>query len=208
MDEILCPLLAHEFEHLKNLPEVQVLLICHHIETLIKIIGVFAVDGGSYVARGVERSAVRAQNKAGRHAVLLKVDNLRTVALLEQTLLPELVDDGLHFIGIKPFAGVAVEVHVNALIYLFYILQCELLEPIKQLVGLLIAAFYQAEVLAGFLLHLLIGLVVEAHIEVVYGMDAALFDLLPVAPMLIGADEFAELRAIVAEVIYTYGFIP
>ena len=61
---------------------MQVLLVRHDVQALVKIVGIFAVDGGGNVARGVQGSAVRAQDDARRHAVLLQIDDLRAVALL------------------------------------------------------------------------------------------------------------------------------
>ena len=82
MHKVLRPLLAHEFEHLEDLLEVQILLIGDDVEAFIEVVRLFAVDGGGEVARRIEGGAVRAQDEAGRHAVGFEVDDLRAVALL------------------------------------------------------------------------------------------------------------------------------
>ena len=55
--------------------------------------------------------------------------------------------------------------------------------------------------------HLLGGLAVEADVQIVYGVYAALLHLFAVAPVLVGADKFAELGAVVAEVVYAHGLV-
>ena len=55
---VLCPIVAHELEHLEKLTEVQILLISHDVQVLVKVVVLFAVDGGSKVARSVQRRAV------------------------------------------------------------------------------------------------------------------------------------------------------
>ncbi len=50
---------------LNQLPEVQILLIGHHVQALVEVIGVVAVERRREVAGDVERRAVAAQDQAG-----------------------------------------------------------------------------------------------------------------------------------------------
>ena len=199
--KVLRPLLAHEFEHLEDLFEVQILLIGDDVEAFIEVVRLFAVDGGGEVARRIEGSAVRAQNEAGRHAVGFEVDDLCAVALLQEPLFFEFFDDGRHLVGIKALARVRIEGDVQLFVDALDVAERQRLEPIEELVRLFVAALDEAEVFARFRFHRLVRLLVEADVEIVDGVDAALFRFLAAAPALVGGDELAELGAVVAQMI-------
>ena len=117
VDEIFRPFLAHQFQYLEELPEMQVLLVGDDVEALVKIVRLLAVDRRGEVARGVQRGAVRAQDEAGRHVVGGEVDDLRPLAFDEKPFLFEFVDDGLHLVDVKALARPAVEMHVEKVVY-------------------------------------------------------------------------------------------
>ena len=82
MDHILCPIISHELYHLEKLLEVEVLLICHHVDVLVEIVGLLSVECTGEVSRGIKGSAVRLQYQAGRHSVIFKIHDLGAFAVL------------------------------------------------------------------------------------------------------------------------------
>ena len=60
----LVPVVPHQLDDLEELLEVQVLLIGHHVQALVEVIGVVAVERRRKVAGDVERRAVAAQNQS------------------------------------------------------------------------------------------------------------------------------------------------
>ena len=97
--------------------------------------------------------------------------------------------------------------YVQALINLFHVFQSQRFEPLKQFVRLSVAALYEPEILPRLPFHLFVRLVVEANVEVVNCVDASVLDFIPVAPVLISAYQFAELRSVVAEMIYAHRIV-
>ena len=82
MHQIFRPFLAHQFQHLEKLLEVQILLIGDHVQAFIKIVRLLTVQRRGDVARGVQARAVRTQNDTRRHAVRFQIDDLCALALL------------------------------------------------------------------------------------------------------------------------------
>ncbi len=90
-----------------------------------------------------------------------------------------------------------MQLFVNAL----YIFERERFEPLEQGVRLFVTAFDFEKIFARLAFHFLVRLVIETHIQFIDCMNPAAFDLFLDAPALISADEFSELRAVIAEVI-------
>ncbi|MPN02133.1 hypothetical protein SDC9_149346 [bioreactor metagenome] len=108
---VLNPVVAQQFQHLEELAEVQGLLISYHVKGFNEIVGVFPVNGGGQIPRGVKGGAVAAENNTWRHIVSRQIDDAGPVVQLQKAFSPKLVDNGLHFVLVEAFAGVAVEPH-------------------------------------------------------------------------------------------------
>ena len=104
----------------------------------------------------------------------------------------------MHFIGVEPFARIAVKAYVELIVNTFHVLERERLKPLEKLVRLPVAALDKAEIFPSFGLHTLVRLLVKAHVKLVYGVNTTLLHGRPVAPLLIRANELAELRAVIA----------
>ena len=119
MYEVFRPFFAHEFENLEHLFEMQILLIGNNVQALIKIVSVLAVDRRRQIAGRIQRRAVRTQDQTGGHIEFVEIDDLCALALFEQFLFVELVDHGLHFIRVEPFASITVERDMQFIVNLF-----------------------------------------------------------------------------------------
>ena len=188
---------------------MKILLIGHDVETFIKIVRLFAVDGRGYVARGVQRGAVRTQNDARRHAVRFKIDDLRPFAFDQQALLFQFFDDGSHLVVIKTFARPTVEMYVQKVVYPAHLFEGQFFEPLEEREALLVLVLDFFEKSARLVVErsVLFRLFVKTHVERVEGAQASLFDLFFRAPALVGADEFAELCAVIAQMVDPDRFI-
>ena len=126
--EVLCPLPAHQFQHLEELAEMQVLLRGDHVEAFVEMISAGAVVRRGEIARGVQRRTVAARDEAGRHAVVVQAHDERAVADLGQSLGLELLHDGRHLVVVERLAVVAVERDAQAGVYLVHLFQHGALE--------------------------------------------------------------------------------
>ena len=97
--------------------------------------------------------------------------------------------------------------HIQDVIDLGHLAQREFLKPGKQGKRFLVAVLDLFEPSAALLLkgRVLFRLLVEADIQRQECADAALLDRVAVAPALVGADELAELRTPVAQVVDAHG---
>ena len=204
---VLVPVVAHQLQHLEQLPEVQVLLIRDHVERLVEVIGVLAVLRRGEVARDVQRRAVGAQDQRRRHPIGLEVDDLRALILLEQPLRLQLVDDRLHLVVVEALAGVGIERHAQHVVDALGVLERDRLEPVEDLQRLGIAVLDALEPRAPLVVEggIGLGLLVEAHVELDHLVHAAARDGVVVAPALVGGDHLAELRAPVAQMVDAHG---
>ena len=204
---VLIPVVAHQLQHLEQLAEVQILLVGHHVEGLVEVVGVLAVLGGGEVAGDVERRAVGAQDQRRGHAVGLEVHDLCALILLQQVLFTQLVDDGLHLVVVEGLAGVGVELHAQQVVHALRVLQCHGLEPVEDLEGFRVAVLDLLEPGAALVVERLVvlGLGVEAHVELHHLVHAAVRHGVVVAPALVGGDHLAELGAPVAQMVHAHG---
>ena len=203
----LVPVVPHQLDDLEELLEVQVLLIGHHVQALVEVIGVVAVERRRKVAGDVERRAVAAQDQRRGHAVGLQIDDLRPLRLNQQPLLAQLLDNRRHLVVVEALARVGIKRHAQQVVHALGVLERDLLEPREDLHGFLVAVLDLLEPRATLVLQLrvLLRLVVEADVQIDHRLHAALLDLLAVAPLLVGADHLAELRAPVAQMVDAHG---
>ena len=120
---------------------MQILLIRDNVKAFVKIVGIFTVNGRRQITRGVKRRPVRAQNKAGRHSVLLQIYYLCALALFKQVFSAKLVYYGLHFVGIKTLARIAVEGYIQFFVNGFDVFESKRFKPFEKLARFLITAF-------------------------------------------------------------------
>ena len=203
--QVLSPFVAHLFHHLEPLAEVQILLVGHDVEALVKVIFVLAPQGRGDVARGVESRAVLFENQAGRHAgfFLVQIHDGGSVADGKQVFGLELFDDAAHLVVEEGFAVVAVKGHAQEIVHPLRILERKLLEPVEQIQRFLVAVLDGLEPAAALVLQrgVMLGFLMEAHIQAGERFHAFTLHLLPVAPELVSADQLAELRAPVAQIV-------
>ena len=203
------PRVAHLLQHSKQLLEMQVLLVCYHIQVLIKVIRFLTVFRRRKVARRIQRRAVRFQNDRRGQPLLVETHHEGPFALLEQVLLPQLIQNRRDFVIIKAFARKAVELYVQKLVYALCLAQREFLEPSKDTQRFFVpildlfeprpSLFVQALILLRFLM--------EAHIQLQHSRYGIPVDLVVVSPHLIGCDQFAELCSPIAEVVHAHHVI-
>ena len=186
---------------------MQILLISNHIKAFIKIISVFAVNRRRQISCSVQRSTVRAQNQTGRHTEFFKVDYLRAFACFKKAFFFQLVNNGLHFVGVKSFSGITVESYIQLFVNGVHIIHCKRFEPLEKGVRFLVAAFYKFEVFARLCLHIFVRLVIKADVQIVYGMNTAGLHFFFVSPMLVSAYKLTELSTVIAQMINTHNII-
>ena len=205
VEKIFIPFLSRKFQHLEPLPEVQVLLTCHHIKALIEVIRLFAIERRRKVARGVQSGAVRTHQKAGRH-IVAKAYHFRAVVVHQQTFLRKQIEHGLHFIIVKALPGIRIERDVKAFIYLLHLFQSGSFEAVEYVQSFLVPVFYLLKPSASFVVQLGVFLrfLVKFDIYIHKRTHAALFYILVVAPKFVCHNEFAELRAPIAQMVYAH----
>ena len=133
MYAVLCPVIAHELEHLEYLTEMQVLLVCDDIKGFAEIIGIVAIFCRSKVACRIDGASVAALYDAGRHIVLGEIDDSHAVIYLGNALILKLFDNSRHLILIEGFTVVAVKGYAEKVICPRNILEGQLFEPFKKL---------------------------------------------------------------------------
>ena len=166
-----------------------------------------AVECRRKIAGDVERRAVAAQNQGRRHAVGLQIDDLSALRFDQQTLFAQFLNDGRHLVVVKALARVGIKRHAQQVVHALGVLERDFLEPREDLHGFLVAVLDLLEPCAALVLQLrmLLRLVVETDVQIDHRLNAALFNLLAVAPLLVGTDHLAELRAPVAQVVDAHG---
>ena len=207
MHKILCPRIPHKLYDLEKLPEMQILLICHNIETLVEIICLFAVDGRGYVPRCIYAGAVLFKYYAGGHIVLVQHYHLCPVAFRKQPLVLQLLHHGLPLVLIEALPRIGVKAHPQKVVNAGHVPKGYILEPVEYLHGLGVVVLHLLEPRPRLLLHGLVRFVVKAHIQPHQLVYAALFYVLAAAPHFIGAYELSELRAPVPQMVYPHAFI-
>ena len=209
VNEIFRPRFAHEFEHLENLSEMKILLIRHDVKALIEIITLFTVTSRREISRSVKRRAVRAQYYARRHSVFFEIHDLRALARFKQSFFFEFVDNGLHFVVIKTLARVRIEGNIEFFIYFFDFFKRKFLKLIEKTDAFFVAFFDESEITSRLVVHLGVFFAFLVVLDVKTGkfLYSALFDFVFTAPMFVSVNEFAELRTVVAEMIYSDGII-
>ena len=167
MHAVLDPGFSHQLQYLKELLEMQVLLICNNVYALNKVICILAVYCGGKVARGVKGCPVGLYYYAGGHVVFRKVNYLCALVGFEKALSVQLVYYGLHLVLIKAFAVVAVELHAEKLIYFANFLERERFHPLPKVDRFRVALLYFPEPCAGFVVKafILFGFLMEADIK-------------------------------------------
>ena len=118
---------------------MEILLISHDIKVFVKIVMLFAVNGGGKITRGVQRSAVRLKYKTRRHTVFFKVDNHCPLAFGKQVFRLELVDYGLHFVVVKTFARIGIEFYAQSVVNSLDFLKRDVFELIEYFQGAAVA---------------------------------------------------------------------
>ena len=203
---VLVPFAAHQFQHLEQLPEVQVLLIGDDIQALVEVVGLLAVPGRSQVPGDIQSRAVAAQDQRRGHTVVLEVHNLRALVLDQQTLLLQLIDDGLHLVVVEALARIGIKRHAQQVIDPLRVLEGHGLEPVEDLQRLGIAVLNLLEPGAALVVQgrVLLGLLVEAHIQLHHLVHAPRGHGVVVAPALVGRDHLAELGAPVAQMVHAH----
>ena len=191
------------------MPEMQILLACHHVQALVEIIRLFAVERRRKVARGVQRGPVRAHEQAGRH-VVAQAHYFCAVVVHEQALLREKVENGLHFVVIETFARIGIERHVKALVDFLHLFQSGLFEAVEDGKRFFVAVFYLLEPGARLVVQhgVFLRFLVEFHVYIHKRTHSALFYILVVTPQFVSHYKFAELRAPVAQMVYSHRVIP
>ena len=209
VNEIFRPRFTHEFEHLENLSEMKILLIRHDVKALIEIIMLLTITSRGKISRSVKRRAVRAQYNTRRHSVFFEIHDLRTLARFKQSFFFEFVDNGLHFIVIKTLAGIRIESYIEFFIDLFDFFKREFLKLIEKSDAFFVAVFDKFEITSRFVVHfgVFFALFMVFHVKTGKFFYSALFDVFFIAPMLIRVNEFAKLRTVVAEMVYSDGII-
>ncbi len=205
---ILCPRVAHQLQHLEHLLEVQVLLVGHHIQCLVKVVVVLAPQGGGQVPGGIQRGAVGLHDQAGGHPVFLQVHHQGALGLAQEVFLPEFVDHPAHLVVEEGLAVVGIKGDAQDVIHPAGILQGQVLEALESLQCLRISFLDFPEPSAPFVLKggVLLRLLVKPDIKGRQRVHAARLHHLPASPALEGGDHPAKLGAPVAQVVDSHGF--
>ena len=187
------------------------------VDRLVETVGIVAVHGGGDVPRGIERGAVALQNQAGRHIVSRQIDDRGAVVELEKAHIAQFLHLRGHFIGIKTLALVTVEFDAQLLIRLLVLGETDVDKTAPEREVLLVAEFEFVKLGARLvgkrgvggdaLFFVARNGVVDAHVKINEGVDAALFHQLVAAPFFEGHDQFAELRSPVAEVVDAHAVV-
>ena len=183
---------------------MQVLLIRDDVKAFIEVIMLLTIARGGKVARGVKRRSVRTQYNTRRHSVLFEIHHLRAFARFKQPFFTQFVYDGLHFIVIKTLARVRIESNIEFFINFIDFFKREFLEFIEQPDAFFVAVFDKFEVFSRFVVHfgIVFAFLMVLDVQAREFFHAALFDFFRATPTLIRVDEFAELSAVVAEMVY------
>ena len=205
MHAVLDPIPAHEFQHLKDLLEVQILLIGHHIKHLYKIIGLLPVAGSCQIPCGIDSAAIGLEYQTGRHVPLGKIHDGSAVVYPADAFLPQLVDNGLHLVFIKSFPSPAVKVDIQPLISLGDFLNGGIFHTLPEMYRFRIPGFDLVEPGPGFIVHFRMGLCLFmiADIKIHQFPDGILFHRFG-APLFISHDHLAELSAPVPQMVDAY----
>ena len=200
---VLRPRVAHLLHDLEQLAEVQILLVRHDVQALVKAVRLLAVQRGRQVARGVERGAVLLEHEEGRHVLLGQIHDLGTLALHEQALAAQLFDDRAHLVHVEALARIRVKRHAQQVVHPLRVLERHVLEPVEDGQRLFVALLDLLEPRAALVVQrrVRLGLLMEAHVQVDQRLHAARLHVLLAAPLLVGADHLAKLRAPVAQVV-------
>ena len=203
------PVPAQQLAHLEQLLEMQVLLVGHHVQVLVEIVGLVAVFYGRQVPGHVQRGAVAAHDDGGRHVPLVQLDYPGARVLDQKPLFGKLVYHGLHLVDVKAFPGVGIELHPQHVVHLFGVLKGDFLEPSEYLKGFFVPVLYLFEPGAALVFQrwVVLCLGVEAHIELHHLVHAAPADGLFVAPALVGGDHLAELGAPVPQMVHAHALV-
>jgi len=204
---ILGPGIAHLFHHAEYLAEVQILLISHNVQALIKMEGILAVEDGRQVAGSVNGGTVALEDQAGRHVVIAQIHHLRAVAFGQQALLLQLVHHTVSLIMVETLTRVIVKLHAQLFVYAAGVLEGDVLEPVKNLqrFGIAVLDLLKPGATLVFQLGVLFGLLMEAHIQGGHRVHAALFHFFFIAPLFVGAYHLAKLRAPVSQMVDGHG---
>ena len=195
---------------------MKILLIGHHVQALVEVIGILPVDGGGQVPGSVQGSTIGAENDAGWHAVLGflavcvffgEIHHRGTLGDGQQTLLLQFINHPIHLVIIEAFPGVAVEGNAQQLVHTLRIPQGQGLEPVPQAKGFFVPVLDLLEPGTAFVFQTLVlfCFLVEFHVQAHQLVNAALFHRFLAAPLLVGTDHLAELGAPVAQVIDAHG---
>ena len=174
-----------------------------HVQTLVEVVVLLAPYCGGYVPCGVQAAAVAFYQQAGRHAVVGQIHHLCPLTFRHKPLFLQHTQGLLHFVVVEAFAVPAVEMHVQTLVDTLYLRQRYLLEKLKQPGGFGVALLDFYKPLARLLRKRGIFrlLLVEFHVQPLQFGNALLFHALPVPPQLERHYHFAELRAVVAQMV-------
>ena len=135
--------------------------------------------------------------------IRFEIDDLSALALNQQSLFSEFLDNGFHLIRIEPFACITVKANVQLFIDFLDVFHREVFEPVKKVVAFLISALDELEIPPRLVFEfgILLCLSVKTDVEIVDGTNSACLDLLFISPMTVSGNQLAELRSVIAQMI-------
>ena len=194
----------HKFKHLKQLLKVQILLICNDVEAFVEVVGFLAIIRRGNVASGVQSRAVRFDQKTRRHAVFVEIDNLCAVAFHKQLFLTKYVKARFHFVVVETLACITVKLDSESVVNLADRFHRDRFEHVKVCDCFFVAVLNTLEPSTRFVIHfgMLFRLFVIANVQFVEVIFVVVCNVFERRPLLRRNDEFSELSAPIAEVIY------
>ncbi len=200
---ILCPFVAKKFHNLENLGKVELLLLARYIETFVEIICFFAVEDGGQISCCVDGAAVFFCNDTWGHVVFGQVHNHGAFAFFQESGRCNSVHNALTFVTVKAFAQEVVEVHAKKVVGALVLDKADVLKPLPNGQGLLVAGFHFGKPCAS-LVHkgwLFVGFVVEFHVKLHKLCHAVCLHGFLAAPIFVGNNKLAKLRAPVTKMV-------
>ena len=200
---ILCPRLAGKFEHLKELFEMEILLIGNYVKALVEVVGSLAVISRRQITGSVKGSAVLFDKQTRGH--ILKFNHLRTLAFFKQTLVLQAVKHGSHFVVVESLAVIAVKRYFKSVKHTVYLFQGNFLKPVVKLDCLAVAVldFLKPSPCLVVQSRVDFGLLVVFNVDFMQSLYAVCVNLVLVAPKFESNDHFTKLSTPVAQVVYT-----
>ncbi len=152
MIQALIPAITHLFYHLEPLLEVQALGNAGDINALVKMIGIFSIDGRGNVPGGIQSAAVGFQDQAGRHAFLFQIHHHSSFAFLQKIFFLQFLNHRLHLVIIKGLTGIGVKFDPQQIINFFIFLHADVNEPAPKGTGFFISLLQACKPFPRFLI--------------------------------------------------------